>query len=382
MKYIELLNDDGTLRNSETGKLKSMADMDGDWDISALGTCGALDKKSDSCFMLLTEGIGLGADMALPESMDQIEVLLQNTFTTLMETSADMINVALRMKEAAASLIGLMPITLAILPGLAKGAKKTKYIVPQSTLVGFVLLGVPFLQLPLMATIMCVLIQMAGSWKIWAGIILFMVASMMPLLGLRNGLGPHRDRFVYNRSRKWYCFGKAVPQAVLQGPLMIIALVLIIYQMQEEMAGQTLSIDVDELAGAFTSKVLTVVKAVFNFFKGKTFTVIMSADLLLQMMIFMEKFTLTQAKLMSKYRKRMVGGLLLTVDDSELEYIKKFDEDGDGNFNEQEISSMMNHVFRHEIDRMAVVEKAEDDYIEKMAAKKAKVSKTAVAPIN
>ena len=48
-------------------------------------------------------------------------------------------NVGSRVAAAGKSTIGLFPITLALLPGLAKGAVKVKSILPQSALVSYVL---------------------------------------------------------------------------------------------------------------------------------------------------------------------------------------------------------------------------------------------------
>ena len=48
---------------------------------------------------------------------------------------------------------------MAILPGMCKGAEKTKMIVPQTALVGFGLVVFPLLQLPMLGTVMCIMVQ-------------------------------------------------------------------------------------------------------------------------------------------------------------------------------------------------------------------------------
>ena len=75
---------------------------------------------------------------------------------------------------------------------------------PQASLTAYILKAVPFLQLPIMASVLCVLVQFVGSWYAWFSILFFVMASMCPLLELQLASGPHRDRLgLAGTGRDW-----------------------------------------------------------------------------------------------------------------------------------------------------------------------------------
>jgi len=393
-KWIELLSRNGTKEYGGTKEyvVGTQENFDPRFDqlamvenVSALGKCDVTMDGADlensaqrACFQMYEYGLTLTTDMQVPSALEQAEVVLNDTYHKVTEQAANAVNFGFRVQEAGKSLISLLPITLAVLPGLAKGAKKAKYIVPQATLVGFLLYAVPVLQLPTMAAVFCILIQVAGTWYVWLAIMCFVAASVCPILGLQNGFGPHRDRHVYIRSKKWHLWGMEIAQQTLQGPLVLLAVAFILINFSAE-AEQAEMMGLDDLKGTLSKKAVTAIKALFNFFKGKTFTVLMSADLLMQMMIFLEGYTLIHKDLMSVYKKRMVGGLLLSVEQKDVDFINKFDVDGDGQFNDDEIEQIMQHVFKDKLDRMKLNEDREDEQLTKKEMKK--TSKKAVAPV-
>jgi hypothetical protein len=119
--------------------------------------------------------------------------MMDDMYTTLEDKAAKGVQIGVRLVAAAKSTIGLLPITMAILPGLAKGAMKVKTILPQTNLIGFVLIIVPLLQLPMMATIMAVVSNIGGTWKIWVAVYLLMIAQVLPYFIGVGALGPHRS---------------------------------------------------------------------------------------------------------------------------------------------------------------------------------------------
>ena len=59
--------------------------------------------------------------------------------------------ISVRLKATAKTFLALFPITLALLPGFAKGALRVKTVLPESALVSYILATVPILQVPLLA---------------------------------------------------------------------------------------------------------------------------------------------------------------------------------------------------------------------------------------
>merc|ERR550514_791991 len=103
----------------------------------------------------------------------------------------------------------------------------------------------------------------------------------------------------------------------------------------------------------------------------------MSADLILVVMIALEKYVVTEPEKMQKYRKRMVYGLLLNIDSKKANELKVlYDKDGDGNFDEGEIKAMMLDVYADEIARM----KENEAYVDKKLAKARAKVKAAKGP--
>ena len=89
-----------------------------------------------------------------------------------------------------------------------------------------------------------------------------------------------------------------------------------------------------------------------NFIKGKTFTVVMSADVFIAVLIALEKFAILRPDIDKRYKKKMAAALLMSVEPSQAELLlRKHDTDGDGNFDESEIKGMMLDVHGKEVHR-------------------------------
>jgi hypothetical protein len=109
------------------------------------------------------------SQIQISNAIDAFVGKTQALYNEAIKQAAVIVNVGSRVAAAGKSTIGLFPITLALLPGLAKGAVKVKSILPQSALVSYVLVIVPPLQLPLLACILCVIVQLGGLWFVFVG---------------------------------------------------------------------------------------------------------------------------------------------------------------------------------------------------------------------
>jgi hypothetical protein len=185
-----------------------------DWDPTSITTIPALGQTCqnvtahgiddvDNCMFVYQHGIPLGIDMEIPRVLSTAESLTMSMYERLMAKAGELVNAAIRAQAAVTSCLGLLPITLAILPGLAKGAAKVKSIIPQSALVGYVLVLAPAAQLPLMATVLCVVVQLGGSWKIWGAVMLFTLAHISPILAGVNALGAHSSAYSFQSAHSW-----------------------------------------------------------------------------------------------------------------------------------------------------------------------------------
>jgi hypothetical protein len=216
-----------------------------------LGSCGDLSdvaKRAD-CFKLFG-GIPFALDMQLPFAMEQAMVMMETIYDQLVEQAKNAVMVGVRLSAAMKAAIGLLPITMAILPGMAKGAQKTKMIVPQTALIGFGLVVFPLLQLPMLGTVMCVMIQVGGTWKIFGAVWLFMAAQISPFIPGVNALGPHM------RSKAFKLMFKDRRLPIVKGVFLSAALALIISTLFDE--GVTASVNIDDIMGTMSSKVRVV----------------------------------------------------------------------------------------------------------------------------
>jgi hypothetical protein len=95
------------------------------------------------------------------------------------------------------------------------------------------------------------------------------------------------------------------------------------------------------------------VKVVLNFVKAKTFTVVMSADLFLQLLISLQMYAVLRPKITQECDQRMLSGLLLEQTPEEAKaLLDEFDEDRDGHFDDGEIKAMMGKVHQKTIDNL------------------------------
>ena len=91
----------------------------------------------------------------------------------------------------------------------------------------------------------------------------------------------------------------------------------------------------------------TVFGFLLNFMKGKTITTVMSADCLMRMMISLRRFDVVHEKLLGLFGKRMLAGMLASLTPEHAEELRaKYDADGDGNFDSEEIKKMVSEVHR------------------------------------
>jgi hypothetical protein len=185
--------------------------------------------------------------MQLPFAMEQAVVVMETIYDQLVLQAKNAVMVGVRLSAAMKAAIGLLPITMAILPGMAKGAEKTKMIVPQTALIGFGLVVFPLLQLPMLGTVMCIVVQAGGTWKVFGAVWLFMIAQISPFLPGLNALGPH------SRSTSFKLMFKDKRLPPFKALCILGALVLVISSLLDE--GVSASINVDDIMGALSTKV-------------------------------------------------------------------------------------------------------------------------------
>jgi hypothetical protein len=84
--------------------------------------------------------------------------------------------------------------------------------------------------------------------------------------------------------------------------------------------------------------IFTIVKALLNFFKGKTFTVVMSGDLLITLMLSLQRFDMVFKDLKKDYDERVGAGLLMEMaPDEAAKALEKYDGDNSGTMSMDEI---------------------------------------------
>jgi hypothetical protein len=268
------------------------------------------------------ETFPLAVDMQLPYAMAQVNKVLDEIYQELKEQAESAVVVAVRLQAAAKSAIGLLPITIAILPGLAKGAIRVKQIVPQTSLIGFVLVIVPMLQLPMLGVLLAILIQAGGTWRIQASVYCFLLSQIAPAIPGARSTQPHKTAATFKLAHK----DKDV--SMLIAILIFLSLVLVAWEFGTSDLTQT--INLDDIMGSVSQQFLVGVNVILSYMLGKTLTVVMSADLFLQLLIFLETYAMLAKEVTKTFRERMVAGFLLSTDpDHAKELIDKYDKDGE-----------------------------------------------------
>ena len=253
--------------------------------VPSLGECNA---GIDNCF-LLYDGLPLAVDRQIPIILERASEITRSLYAELMEQSVLVINAAVRMEGAAAAAISLLPITLACIPGITRGAKTVKYLVPESALMGYLLLVLPWLQLPMVFTIVAIFIQLGGHWASMGCGASFICALMVPSWGFSHALGPHASSQAYRKNLRAAVGGTddvTLGNELLQ--LLFVGLSVVFLYVHPRLPAV---LGFEDLFGNVSVAGLTFVSIVLNFFKGKTFTVVVSADLFVTLMIRLQVMT-------------------------------------------------------------------------------------------
>jgi hypothetical protein len=231
------------------------------------------------CFTMNTEALPLPIDAQITLVVDSFQDSMKSLFKSAVEKSETLISAGVRVSAAGKSAVGLLPITFALLPGLAKGTKKVKSIVPTNPWAAFILVVVPPMQLPMLACVLCVLIQIGGSPWIWGGILCFLIVIQMPVLAAVSGTGPHENGLVFKASNQWwiktkdkataqptYKVRKLLPYTLLFG---VGGLALVITGILKEMGMGLDDVGMGDIFDDLNVAVplFTVFKALLNFFK-------------------------------------------------------------------------------------------------------------------
>lgn len=284
----------------------------------------------------------LQLDVQIPTWLEEIERVAADTHAKLLQVASDASFISLRVQSAAKTALALFPITIALLPGFSKGAKQVKKIVPPSPLVGYVLAFMPILQVPLMATVLGMLAQLIGTWGFFVAVWSIMIAQVMPVVGLFRAVGPHEDYKAFDKAKKG-------PRAFtpMRICLLLVAVGCLVKEIVDFFAktGLASNVGMEDIASKSSLIITTVVGFVLNFMKGKTITTVMSADCLMRMMISLRRFDVVHEKLVGLCSERMLAGMLASLTPEHANELRaKYDADGDGNFDSEEIKKMVTEV--------------------------------------
>ena len=299
--------------------------------------------RNDDCAMWLSI-LPAALDVAIPTFFTEAQREMRQFYELARSKTKDLAALSVRLKATVTTLSALFPITFALLPGIAKGAKQVKRVLPASALVSCILAVVPVLQIPLMAVIMGIVTQVTGYWHFYVGVIALMLGLITPMPGAFAAVGAHHTNGQYLAQQKVKFLG--VPMAVHKVILLLGALAAFIFGFFD--SGVEEQLGLEDVLGDFSGKFFSVFGPVLNFFKGRTITTVMSSDCILRMMIGLQREdVIYEETLVPKFRARMVAGTIagLTADRAR-ELMKEFDEDGDGEFDEGEIKEMIKTLAR------------------------------------
>jgi len=304
----------------------------------------------NKCFLVAKNAFPMPLDITLSNTLQELAKQLEVAHNATQKRVADSVRVGTRAKAASESLIGLFPITFSLLPGFAKGAKKVKNILPQSPLVSYVLVLVPPLQLPMLAVVLCSMVQIGGSFWCLASAYFLIVALVVPIFAAQQATGPHETGLVFNafhKSRFKLC-GKSITLSVamLQLPLMILSVLSLLMFLGLNPA-ELDKIGLGNVFGQATSMAIAIFKGILNFFKSKTFTVVMSSDLMLNCFFTVHGWNVLYPTLCAEYEQRMASGMLMTLKANKAGEMKeKYDEDKGGTLDKSEIDAMFSDLFK------------------------------------
>jgi len=356
------------------GKLNSkdwnyFADKDVDiWQLGAqcrnlTGGTGAGTAGSD-CFDYYTYMMPMTMDPPIPNNIHKMIDLVEQMYKRFLDGLVIILDLVTRLKQVLASLIALFPIVFAFLPGLAKGFSKAQDILPQNPIVGYFLVSVPLLNLPMLGAPLSIVCQLTASWWFFAGVMCLSTAMVIPVLAYGNSLGPHTSKETYGLwndyiIQQYFCKPENVRKGpnikighiqilffILTGVFFIIGIYFILTAVDIPK-----DIDLTQLMDFITWEMIITkgLNAILNFLKGKTFTVVMSADIMFHVMIGLHKFNLLRKRENEYFSQMIAPASLITIAPEQVAEVKaKYDQDNDGNFNADEIrgiTMMLNPLY-------------------------------------
>jgi len=217
-----------------------------------------------------------------------------------------------RVKYSAGALVGLAPLVLALLPGLAKGAEKVMNIIPENFIVGYIFFLVPALQVPIFALLFAVITQVGSSWWFAIGTWLFIAAQLFPSIIASRKVGPHASHHHYKLAQNFIIGGIAIPLKPFAFLLVLGSVACFVVGLLEI---RDPDLGLDDILGLLSveTAVLLAVKVVLNFFKGKTFTLVMSSDSFMRILLGEARFRLMMPDMAANYDRLVVEGLTMTV---------------------------------------------------------------------
>ena len=301
-------------------------------------------------------------DFAIPNFFGKAQAEMKNFYILGRNKTEQLAALSVRVKATVTTLSALFPITFALLPGIAKGAKQVKRVLPESALVSCIMAVVPVLQLPLMAVIMGIITQVTGYWLFYVGVLALMVVLVSPTPGLFHALGSHTSNGQYLAQQKVRIF--CMPIIVYK--LICAGVALAAFALGFLNSGLEADLGLDDVLGDATGKLLGLLGPVLNFFKGRTITTVMSSDIILRTMIALQREdvihedTLVEDEpLVVRFRSRMVAGMIAGLTPKRAhKLMEKFDKDGDGAFDEEEIKGMIKELAREDPKYQPVIDPA------------------------
>ena len=168
---------------------------------------------------------------------------------------------------------GIGPMALALLPGIKRGAFQCKLMMPQSSLFGWIVWGVPIFYVPIIAVLMLMALQMLSSSWLTASTVLFGTSQLYPLSMGTGIVKMFPDAVQFRQS--------AVMKTVLRKATILqvlSALCLVGYAVQMVIKGGMI---VDYLKGLLNYK--SVIFMVISCAKGYLMTTVLAADSLLHL---------------------------------------------------------------------------------------------------